>query len=131
MTVQDLDTAGLADEDRIYVQIPTTCWRNERSIVIANRTLAKRAHRDDAVRLADDVRLIQGKFPSRGGSQQRPVLVGSAYDREKLPQVYRLQVIEVQTTVEMYRHIVDEYSDDATWSLEPTPMPEERRTPSW
>lgn len=45
-----------------------------RELYVAGRQVARRQYRDSAVRLGDGVIIIEGGFPSRGGSAKHPAL---------------------------------------------------------
>lgn len=49
---------------------------DEPELVMFGRIIAKRPSRDAAVKLGDDVIIVEGKFPSSGGSSKHPSITG-------------------------------------------------------
>jgi hypothetical protein len=90
-----------ADMPTITVRIPVparfTPYRYQ-ELVLAGRTLAFRPGRDTPVRYADDVVLVSGGFPPRGGSVKKPVLGEARADTllevRDVPLAVGLQMIE-------------------------------------
>ena len=101
LAVKLYGTDGSGDMPTITVRIPVpapfTPYRYQ-ELVLAGRTLAFRPGRDTPVRYADEVVLVSGGFPPRGGSVKKPVLGEARADTllevRDVPLAVGLQMIE-------------------------------------
>lgn len=72
-------------------------WKRE--LLVGGRALARRATRDGCVRLADNVTVVSGRFPPRGGSVRQPRLADHGDLGELVLQVRGLHASTAQKMV--------------------------------
>lgn len=70
----DTDQEEEADENLVTIRIPAEKFWGDRELKLAGQVIAKRWSRDSSVRLIQGAAIIEGRFPSSGGSRNNPKL---------------------------------------------------------
>ena len=65
-----------ADGARVTIRVPLPVFSQGQEFRVAGMTLASRRYRDSRVQLGDGVVIVEGGFPSKGGSVKNPQLEG-------------------------------------------------------
>ena len=93
---------------------------NAPEVRFAGRTICWRRGRDEAVRLADNVVIVDGRFPGSGGSMRRPLVISAPSDTEVTLEVRDIPVeaLAAETSLQWERVDADKTAQRDALSAE-------------